>query len=150
MVTTSRRRAASGLPVRTTLVVLELLLGVSAVYGGIGLLTGTLGMSDDWLIGTPFASWLVPGVALLLVVAAPMLGAALLEVRGHRLAPTASVLAGVLTVGWIAVQLLVVQRYFVLQPVVLIVAAGILLVAGLRRPTTTHPTPGPALPGGPR
>ena len=139
MVTTSPRRAASRLSARPTLVVLELLLGASAVYGGVGLLTGTLGMSDDWLAGTPFASWLVPGVALLLIVAVPMLGAALLEVRRHRLAPTASVLAGVLQVGWIAVQLLVMQRYFVLQPVVLIVAAGLLLVAGVRRRTTTHP-----------
>ncbi len=139
MVTTSPRRAASRLSARRTLVVLELLLGASAVYGGVGLLTGSLGMSDDWLAGTPFASWLVPGVALLLIVAVPMLGAALLEVRRHHLAPTASVLAGVLQVGWIAVQLLVMQRYFVLQPAVLLVAAGILLIAGLRRPTTTHP-----------
>jgi hypothetical protein len=144
MFTTSSRRAASRLSARPTLVVLQLLLGASAVYGGVGLLTGTLGMSDDWLVGTPFESWFVPGIALLLIVAAPMLGAALLEVRRHRLAPTASVLAGVLQVGWIAVQLLVMQRYFVLQPVVLFVAAGILLVAGLRRPTT-----GRTLPGGP-
>ena len=149
-VTTSRRRAASGLPARTTLVVLELLLGASAVYGGVGLLTGTLGMSDEWLVGTPFVSWLVPGVALLLIVAAPMLAAGLLEVRGHHLAPPASVLAGVLTVGWIAVQLFVMQRYFVLQPVVLVLAAGILLVAGLRRRTTTHPTAGPTPSGGSR
>ncbi|GAA4735703.1 hypothetical protein [Actinomycetospora chibensis] len=119
---------------RAALVVLEGLLGLSALYGAFGLLTGTLGMSDAWLLGTPFATWTVPAVALLLVVATPMLAAAVLELRRHRLAPAVSVLAGVGQVGWIAVQLLVFQRYFVLQPVVLIVAAVILLLAGLRRP----------------
>jgi len=132
---------------RRALVLLEALLGASAVYGGFGLLTGTLGMSDAWLAGTPFTSWLVPGIALLLVVAAPMLAAAVLEIRRHHLAPTASVLAGVLQVGWIAVQLLVMQRYFVLQPVVLVVAATILLVAGLRiTGTTRRAAPGHADP----
>jgi hypothetical protein len=119
---------------RAALVVLEGLLGLSALYRAFGLLTGTLGMSDTWLLNTPFATWTFPAVALLLVVAAPMLGAAVLELRRHRLAPTVSVLAGVGQVGWIAVQLLVFQRYFVLQPVVLFVAAVILLLSGLRRP----------------
>ncbi|PVZ06367.1 hypothetical protein [Actinomycetospora cinnamomea] len=122
------RRAAT----RIVLVLLEGLLGISAVYGAVGLLTGSIGMTDDWLTGTPFRSWLLPGIALFLVVAVPMLTAAALEVRGHGLAPAATVLAGVLQVGWIAVQLLLMQRYFVLQPVVLVVAALILLVGGLR------------------
>jgi hypothetical protein len=43
-----------------------------------------------------------------------------------------TVLAGVLQVGRIAVQLLLMQRYFVLQSVVLVVASLILLVAGPR------------------
>jgi hypothetical protein len=89
MVATSPPRGTpTGVPARAVLVVLELLLGVSAGYGAVGLLAGTLGMSDDWLLGTPFADWAVPGVALLLVVAAPMLGAAFLELRGHRAART--------------------------------------------------------------
>jgi hypothetical protein len=90
-------------------------------------------MPDAWLAGSPFVTWTFPAVALLLVVAVPMLTAAVLELRRHRLAPTVTVLAGTGQVGWIAAQLLVFQRYFVLQPVVLLVAAVILLVAGLRR-----------------
>jgi hypothetical protein len=142
VVSTPRRTHATHLA-RAVLVAVELLLGASAVYGAVGLLTGTLGMSDDWLAGTPFASWVVPGVALLLVVAVPMLGAAFLEVRGHPAAATASVAAGVLQVGWIAVQLLVMQRYFVLQPVVLLAAALLLLVAGLG-PRRALPVAAPA------
>lgn len=120
-------------PIRAALVVLEGLLGLSALYGAFGMLTETLGMSDAWLSGTPFATWTFPAVALVVVVAIPMLGAAALELRRHRLAPAVSVWAGVVQVGWIAVQLMVFQRYVVLQPVVLLLAAGILLLAGLRR-----------------
>jgi hypothetical protein len=125
------RRGAS--PALVALVVMEGVLGLSAVFGTYGLLTGTLGMPDAWLAGSPFVTWTFPAVALLLVVAVPMLTAAVLELRRHRLAPTVTVLAGTGQVGWIAAQLLLFQRYFVLQPVVLLVAAVILLVAGLRR-----------------
>lgn len=128
--TSPARRADT--PIRAALVVLEGLLGCSALYGAFGLLTDTLGMSDAWLSGTPFASWTLPAVALVVVVVIPMLGAAALEARRHRLAPAVSVLAGAAQVGWIAVQLLVFQRYVVLQPVVLLMAAAILLLAGLR------------------
>lgn len=118
--------------VRGLLVGAEIVLGFSALGGGLGLISGTLGMSDAWLAGTPFSSWVVPGVALLVVVAAPMLTAAFLEARSAPSAPTVSVLAGVAQVGWIAVQLLVFQRYHPLQPTVLVIAAVILVLAGLR------------------
>lgn len=131
--TTRSAVRVSSVPARVTLIILEVLLGGSAVYGTVGLLTGTLGMPDDWLTGTPFTGWFVPALALLVVVALPMLGAAALEAMAHPWAAPASVVAGVLQVGWIAVQLLMMQRYFVLQPVVLILAALILLVTGLRR-----------------
>ena len=111
---------------------LEILLGLGAVYGTVGMWIGTLGMTSDWLAATGFASWFVPGLALLVVVGIPMLAAAALELRGQHGARLASVVAGVLQIGWIAVQLLVTQRYFVLQPVVLLVAAAILFLAAVR------------------
>ncbi|NMO89452.1 hypothetical protein [Actinomycetospora sp. TBRC 11914] len=126
-------------PVRTAPVLLravtigiELVLGLSAVYGGIGLLTGTIGVPDTWLEETPFGSWLVPGVALLLVVAVPMLTAAVSEVRGWAVATAISATAGLLQVGWIAAQLLLMHRYDPLQPLVLALATVLLAATGLR------------------
>lgn len=113
----------------------EIVLGVGALYGGIGLMTRSIGMPDSWLVGTPFPSWTLPGTALILVIALPMLAAAVLESRRAPGAQAATVTAGVLQVGWIAVQLLVMQRYHPFQPLVLIVAAAILLLAGLRPST---------------
>ncbi|MFR9803937.1 hypothetical protein ACL02T_16790 [Pseudonocardia sp. RS010] len=109
---------------------LELLIAAAAIYGGVGLAAGNLiGMPDDWLAGTPFTSWLWPGVFLLLVVAVPMVAAAVLELRHDRRAVVASVLAGAAQVGWIAVQLLVMQRYHVLQPVMSLAGLAVLVLA---------------------
>lgn len=109
---------------------IELLVAASAVYGGVGLIAGNaIGMPDDWLAGTPFGSWVLPGVLLLLVVAAPMTVAAVLELRRSRWAAVASVAAGAAQIGWIAAQLLVMQRYNVLQPVMVAVGLAVLLTA---------------------
>lgn len=117
---------------RGTTVGLEVVLGLSAVYGGIGLLTGTIGMPDTWLVGTPFGSWLVPGIALLLVVAVPMLLAAGAELRRLPHAVAVSAVAGLLQVGWIAAELLFMRRYDPLQPLVLALATVLLATTVLR------------------
>jgi hypothetical protein len=105
----------------------ELLVTLAALYGGVGLIAdNAIGMGDDWLAGTPFTSWTWPGILLLLVVAAPMAVAAVLELGGSRWATTASVLAGSAQIGWIGAQLLVMQRYHVLQPIML--GFGLLVV----------------------
>lgn len=64
------------------LVALELVTAIAAAYGGVGLIAGNLiRMHDDWLRESPFGSWVLPGVFLLLVVTAPMGMATLLELR---------------------------------------------------------------------
>ncbi len=70
---------------------------------------------------------MLPGVFLLAVVAVPMGAAAVLELRRSPWAGAASVVAGAAQVGWIAVQLAVVQRYSVLQPVM--IGAGLAVLA---------------------
>jgi hypothetical protein len=112
------------------LVAVETLVAAAAVYGGVGLIAGNvIGMRDDWLVGTPFRSWVLPGVLLLLVVAAPMAVAAALELRRSPWAAVASVTAGAAQVAWIAAQLAIMQRYFVLQPVMTALGLLVILVA---------------------
>lgn len=128
----------------------ELVLGLSAVYGGIGLLTGTIGMPDTWLEGTVFGSWFVPGAALLLLVAVPMLVAAALEVRDSAYGVAASAAACLLQVVWVAAELLFMHRYDPLQPLVLGLAAVVLAAVGLRPLADRRPRRGPgARAGGP-
>lgn len=112
------------------LIGLEALIALAAVYGGVGLLaTNAIGMPDDWLAGTPFGSWALPGVLLLVVVAAPMAVAATLELRSSAWAAVASVTAGAAQVGWIAGELLIMQRYNVLQPVMMLLGLLVVLLA---------------------
>ena len=115
---------------RWALVGVEVFVAVGAVYGGIGLIAGNaIHISDDWLVGTPFDSWVLPGVFLLLVVAAPMTVAAVAELRRRQWAYTASVIAGVAQIGWIIAQWAIMQRFFVLQPAMLMAGTVVVLLA---------------------
>ena len=95
-------------------------VAVSAVYGGIGLMTTGIGMSQDMLAGTPFSSWTLPGLALLAFVAVPQAVAAGLVAVCHRWAGLAAIVAGAGLVGWIGAEVLLVGQYFVLQPVIVV------------------------------
>ncbi len=112
----SRPRLGSGW--RWSLLAVLLLVAANAVYGGLGLIADGMGMPDDWLERTPFDTWTWPGVALLATVALPQLVVAGLVAAGHRWAAAAGVLAGAALVLWIVVQVLVLRRYFFLQPVI--------------------------------
>lgn len=97
---------------------IALFLTAGALFGGTQLMRDGLGMPLRWLSNTPFTSWTLPGLALLIGVAVPQLIVVLLTVMARRLALAASYLAGFALIAWIAIQLLVLQRYFFLQPVI--------------------------------
>jgi hypothetical protein len=109
------------------LIGLEVVIAVNAVYGGVGLMVNGMGMPGDWLDATPFDSWTLPGVFLLVAVAVPMSIAAVGELTRSRLAYLASITAGLALIGWILLQVVVLRRYFFLQPVLGV--AGLLVVA---------------------
>ena len=100
------------------LAVVALTAGAGAVFGGIQLLRKGFGMPLSWLSNTPFTGWALPGLALLIGVAMPQLAVLALIMASNRWALAASYLAGLALVAWILVQLLVLQRYFFLQPVI--------------------------------
>ena len=98
------------------LAVVTLMVGVGALFGGTQLLRNGFGMPLSWLSHTPFTSWALPGLALLIGVAIPQLAALALITASNRWALAVSYMAGMALVAWILVQLLVLQRYFFLQP----------------------------------
>lgn len=132
--TASRATAAPTAPPGTgwrrwSLAVLFGFVGANAVYGGIGLVVNGLGMPEDWLDHTPFASWTLPGLALLATVALPQLVGLWLVVRRHPRAALGSALVGAALIAWIVVQLAVLRRYFFLQPVIAGLGVVELLIA---------------------
>jgi hypothetical protein len=112
-----------------SLATLDGLTGAAAVYGGTELIRDGFGMPDGWLAGTPLTGWVLPGIALLIGVAAPQLVTAALIGSGRRPALAAGYLAGLLLVAWIVVEVLILRRYFFLQPVVAGIGATEVLLA---------------------
>lgn len=102
----------------TALLLVLVLVAANAVYGGIGLVVNGMGMPDAWLEHLPVDTWVLPGVALVLTVAVPQALAAVEVWRAGERAPLVGVLAGAVLVLWILVQLLLLRRYFFLQPVI--------------------------------
>ncbi len=103
---------------RWSLVVLDAVVAVAAVFGGIGLYRDGMGMPDEWLDRTPFPDWRLPGLALLVLVAVPQLVAAVALAARARWAPGFALLMGAALVAWIVVQVAVLQQFHVMQPTI--------------------------------
>lgn len=105
--------------------------GLTAVGGGIGLLVAPKGSPLvpplSLLEHTPFDTYLIPALVLLLVVGVGNLVAAALELRRLRGSELAVLLAGAALTGWIVTQLVMVRTLSWLQ--FLYFLAGIVTVS---------------------
>jgi hypothetical protein len=92
-------------------VVLEIFLGLGALFGGGAFILGPdghlLGMPTKLLTGSPFTSYLVPGIILFTLVGIAPLVAAAITVRRHALAPLAAIAVGLTLIGWVSVEMVV-------------------------------------------
>ena len=107
-----------------TLAAIELFVTYQAVSGGIGLMTDSWKLPTEWLVRTPFTTWVGPGWILIGLIGVPHLLAAVppLFLRARpRLGILAGFLAGGSLLVWIAMQLAVLQVYFFLQPVIAVI-----------------------------
>lgn len=113
--------------IRVALIVIHLCVGVSAVGGAVYALMGAPGVSREWLRGSPFKSYAVPGLVLLVAVGGSMFAAAVSLLADASGARTVSVIAGLVLVAWIAVQVSIIGRRHWLQPVFLVL--GLVVVS---------------------
>ena len=77
------------------MIVIECLLGLAAIPGGIGLIRDGLGMNRGWIDHTLLPGWEIPGLLLAVVIGGGMLSAALISFRWPRLAAPAGLVMGV-------------------------------------------------------
>ena len=99
--------------IRITLVVIEIFVGVWAVIGGVGLVTGTMAflqMPVKYLQGIPFSDYTIPGVLLLVAVGGSYLFAAATILTRREIGVQASALAGLILVGFEAVEVVIIDR----------------------------------------
>ncbi len=121
MTTTSKRS------LRPAVAVLAGLIAVQAYGGAIGLVAGFVDFGPQITARLPFGSPLLAAIALAVIVAVPMTIAAWQLAAGHPRAWLTATAAGGLLVGWIAMQVVVIQSFSWLQPVM--VFAGVLVLA---------------------
>jgi hypothetical protein len=120
-------------------VVLEILTGVLAIPVGISFLgdpTGrAVGVPQGWIEATPFGSYVVPGLYLLVVNGAGMLVLAALTAARHWIAPWLTGTLGVGLIVWILVQIVVMPATMILTWVFLTIGLvlGFVALFWLRR-----------------
>ena len=128
---------------RNLLIVLDGFLALTAVAGGIGLLTGANTPALEWLEGSLFRTYTIPGLALLVIVGGCALAATALMLRRHPWGALTSGLAGMMIMSFEIVEVLVIGSppgiartlqvfYCALGLLIVVVAAG--MWATERRP----------------
>lgn len=95
---------------RALLITADLFVGLTGFGGGVAVATGVDPFPAEWLAGTPFRSYLVPGVVLAGTVGGSALAAALLMLVRSALGPRASVVAGAVLAGWIVGEVLILHQ----------------------------------------
>src|SRR6202165_3571437 len=106
-VSTSRRLPTLG----RLAMVLEIFLGIGALFGGIQFILAPdghlLGTPLRMLAGTPFHSFLVPGLFLFTFVGLGPMVAAAITARRRAIGPLAAFAVGLTLMGWITVEMVI-------------------------------------------
>jgi hypothetical protein len=114
---------------------LEVLLGVGALAGGLVLIVAPRGeimpLPLTALAGSPFETYLGPGLILFSVLGIGPLAAARLAWLRHPLAPFATFVVGVALLIWVAVEIAIIgySNEPPLQAIYLVLGAAITVVA---------------------
>lgn len=121
---------------RYTLIVFNAFLAVTAIGGGIGLISGSIAPGLELLAGSPFQSYTLPGLALLVLVGGSALLATVLMLRRSRWGVLASGITGMMIIIFEIVEVLVIGSdpgiartlqlfYFVLGALIVALAAAL-------------------------
>jgi len=109
---------------------------LSALGGGTGLVTGTLPVPTMLLRHTPFDSFVIPGLFLGIIIGGSALAGAIALRAQARRSRLISGAAGVIMVGWIAGETILVRGFSWLQ--------GLYLLTGVLVVVLSWYLPGPA------
>ncbi len=104
-------------------------VAINAFAGGWYGLAGAKEVPVEWLAGSPFADYFIPSLILFVVVGGTFFIAALAVFAGLRSARLLAAGAGVVALGWIAVQVAILGFVSWLQPATAVAGALVLSLA---------------------
>ena len=128
------RQGGSGAPrgvVRYVLGSLLAFVALNAFFGGYYGMAGAKGVPTEWLAGSPFCDYFIPGLILFVVVGGSFLIATIAVFARHRIARLAAFSAVVIVFGWLAVQIAIIGYVSWMQPATAIAGLFILILAWL-------------------
>ncbi len=100
--------------------VLQILIGLGAVAGGLGLALepsgANLGMQVEALSGSPFPNYLIPGIVLLVVNGLGSLAGGIASLVRYRYAAEIAAALGIFLILWIVIQVAMIGLVSWLQP----------------------------------
>ena len=105
------------------------LVALNAFGGGYYGVTGAQGVPREWLVGSPFSSYFIPGLFLFVVIGGSFLAAAIAVFSHDRSARRLSVLVGVLVLAWIAIQIAIIGYVSWMQPATALAGVLVLVLA---------------------
>ncbi|MCB0710299.1 MAG: hypothetical protein KDC15_13015 [Chitinophagaceae bacterium] len=114
--------------IRYTLGILLLLVAINAFAGGYYAMAGAKNVPTEWLRGSPFSNYFIPGLFLFIVVGGLALLAAIFIFRHHRLALKAAYVSGTIILLWLLIQVTIIGYVSWMQPSTAIAAVIIILL----------------------
>ena len=85
-------------------------IALTAIGGGMAMLTGIDRFPLEWLEGTPFSNYTIPALVLAIVVGGSSLLAAVTLFMKHKNAVFASMAAGLIMAGYIVVEVMILNQ----------------------------------------
>ena len=115
--------------VRSALIVLEILIGVGAVVGGVLVLSGVKGISRQWLRHSRSEAYLLPALAFVVLVGGTMLTAAGLLLGDVCAGRELSLIAGMVILAWVGAQFAIVGYRHWVQFVILVLGLAVMVLS---------------------
>lgn len=125
--------------IRVVAIVLLIFNGITALWGGAGLIYDPQGdfmqMPVDLLRYSPFPTYLLPGIMLFTMNGLLSMIIAILAIRRYRHYPRLIILQGIILTGWLSVQIIMLRVFYAPLHISYYLAGFGLIAAGL---TTAH------------
>jgi hypothetical protein len=121
--------------IRIAAIVLLFIDAVSAIYGGGSLVYDPSGeflqLPIKLLNNTPFKNFLIPGIILFSVNGIFNLIVGILGILNHKLFPNLTISCGLLLIGWLTIQIVIIKQFYAPAHLPYYVIGIILIILGL-------------------
>ena len=115
--------------IRISLGLLLAVVSLNAFAGGYLGISGAKGVPIEWLNGSPFESYLIPGIILFVIVGGSFLFAAVVVLRKYSYGKIISIAASIILFIWLSVEIYIIGYVSWMQPAIAVAGLLVLILA---------------------